>query len=682
MQTITISKEFKRSTTKAILSIAFFVLVYLLLIIAAIALTIVCGYAGIMLIAVKPMILTIMVGIGLIGMGVLLIFFLIKFIFSKNETDNSHLIEITREQQPQLFTFIDDIVKEVNTDFPKKVYISSQVNASVFYDSGFWSMFFPVKKNLHIGLGLMNAVTVNEFKGILAHEFGHFSQRSMKVGSYVYNVNYVLHNMLHDNTGYSNIISRWASISGYFSIFVAGGIKLIGGIQWVLGNVYKVVNINYMALSREMEFHADEVAANVAGPEALATSLVRLDLANHALNTVLDFYAGKIEHNIKPDDIFAQHHFVMSHSGHEYGLHFEHGLPQVTLATKNRFNKSKLAFDDQWASHPSDNDRIKRLELLNIKVENTDNRPALDLFVNVEKIRTEVTGNLFSGIEYTAATTVHAAHDFNTEFELARAKNLLPKKYNNFYDDLPLAPVNLDKLSLTDRTFSEKELFSQNSVNLVYEIKGIEYDLSVIRRIESGEVTLTSFDYEGIRYNRHSTYQLIPSLQAILLDKKLELDEHSRKIYAYYLNSSQAKGLINEYKEKYRMYQHNHKNLENNIALLTEMYNLTEFTNQSTPYEVIEANIEKVYNKEKELKEAIKSLTEDATFISLNDTKANEAFKVYLELDKPYFSNPVYNDPALRILFSALHYYNVTIHNIDFKFKKDFLDFQATLNNN
>ena len=82
-------------------------------------------------------------------------------------------------------------------------------------------MFFPVRKNLQIGLGLVNIVSVSEFKAVMAHEFGHFSQRSMKVGSYVYNVNKVIFNMLYENESYQKLISGWGSVTGYFSIFVS-----------------------------------------------------------------------------------------------------------------------------------------------------------------------------------------------------------------------------------------------------------------------------------------------------------------------------------------------------------------------------------------------------------------------------------------------------------------------------
>jgi len=129
-------------------------------------------------------------------MGILVIIFLFRFVTVRHKTDLSGLMEITREQQPDLFAILDEVVTKVQTDFPRRVYLSYDVNASVFYDSSFWSMFLPVKKNLLIGMGLVNSVTIDEFKAILAHEFGHFSQRSMKVGSYVYHVNQVLHNLL------------------------------------------------------------------------------------------------------------------------------------------------------------------------------------------------------------------------------------------------------------------------------------------------------------------------------------------------------------------------------------------------------------------------------------------------------------------------------------------------------
>ncbi|MDZ4679757.1 MAG: M48 family metallopeptidase [Saprospiraceae bacterium] len=300
-----------------------------------------------MFIALRPSIITVMLGLGIISMGVLIIIFLLKFIFAKHKVDRSHLIEISRTQEPRLFELIGEIVEEVETNFPKKVYLSADVNAAVFYDSSFWSMFFPIKKNLQIGVGLINAVSVSEFKAILAHEFGHFSQRTMKVGSYVYNVNQIIYSLLHENRSYNSMAQQWASISGYFAIFVNIAVVFIKGIQWILKQVYDVVNLNYMRLSREMEFHADEVAANVAGSKPLITSLLRLDLANHSYQIVLNYYGNKVAENIRASNIYPQQRYVMEFLARKSNLPVENNLPQVTLDHLNRYNKSRLVIKDQ-----------------------------------------------------------------------------------------------------------------------------------------------------------------------------------------------------------------------------------------------------------------------------------------------------------------------------------------------
>ncbi len=138
--------------------------------------------------------------------------FLFKFLFKQHKTDLSHLTEVTRIEEPAIFQMIEAIVKKLGTGFPKRVYFSASVNASVFYDSGFWSMFLPVRKNLEIGVGLINSVTEQELKAILSHEFGHFSQRSMKVGSYVYQVNKVIFNLLYDNESFDKTAENWSRI--------------------------------------------------------------------------------------------------------------------------------------------------------------------------------------------------------------------------------------------------------------------------------------------------------------------------------------------------------------------------------------------------------------------------------------------------------------------------------------
>ena len=280
------SPQFRREVVKVLWSILSFMLIYLILVVAAVILALLCGYGGFMLIVSFPKLITLALGVGLMGVGVMVLYFLFKFIFSSHKVDRSNLIEITEKDHPRLFEFIQKVASETQTPMPKRVYLSAEVNACVFYDSGFWSMFLPVRKNLQIGLGLVNSVNLSEFKAIVAHEFGHFSQRSMKLGSYVYNVNKVIYNMLYDNDEYGQSLQSWANLSNYFYVFAHVTAGIVAGIQSILKIQYKSINVGYMALSRQMEFHADSVAASVSGSLPLITSLRRFDVAESCYNRV------------------------------------------------------------------------------------------------------------------------------------------------------------------------------------------------------------------------------------------------------------------------------------------------------------------------------------------------------------------------------------------------------------
>ncbi len=123
------SLRFRKEAAKAMLAIVLFVISYAVLLLLATALTLLCLYLGFNVMINNFRFLSIALGIGIMGFGLMIFYFLIKFIFSSHKMDRSHLVEITREQQPRLFAMIDEIVAEVGTQKPKQVYITPEVNA-------------------------------------------------------------------------------------------------------------------------------------------------------------------------------------------------------------------------------------------------------------------------------------------------------------------------------------------------------------------------------------------------------------------------------------------------------------------------------------------------------------------------------------------------------------------------
>ena len=158
-----------------------FLLTYLAMLLFAFGLAALCLYGVIAILDSDLHIFAILSAIGLGSTGFIVLSFLLKFLFKEHRVDRSGLYEIKKEDEPQLFELLGSLAGETGTRLPRRVYLSAEVNASALYDFSFWSLFLPVRKDLSIGLGLVNALTKEEFRYVLAHEFGHFSQKTARL---------------------------------------------------------------------------------------------------------------------------------------------------------------------------------------------------------------------------------------------------------------------------------------------------------------------------------------------------------------------------------------------------------------------------------------------------------------------------------------------------------------------
>ncbi len=680
---IKLTKAFRVQTTKTILAIAFFAVSYLLIVLLAIGLTALCVYGGVMLIAISPSFLTIVSGAGLASLGILVLIFLLKFLFQSQHTDRSHFLEITRSDEPRLFAMIDEIVAEVKTSFPKKVYLSADVNAAVFYDSGVWSMFFPVEKNLLIGLGLINTVSQLELKAILAHEFGHFSQRTMKVGSYVYNVNKVIFNMLYDNESYDKLIRRWSSITNFFSFFVGLAVKIITGIQWVLKKLYVIINKNYMGLSREMEFHADEIAANVTGFEPLKSSLLRMSLADHSFDSVLNFYNARITDRIISDNLYRDQLYVLGLLAERSNFPIRNNLPDISLEEQSRFDKSKLVIKDQWASHPGTRERIERLEQTNIRFEAQEDYPANKIFTDIERIQKELTANIFGAVAYTGETQVISSGNFRSAYRSDMESNSFSVIYNGYYDQKHPLLSEPDKIPQgpNDRTFDE--LFSDKQVDLVYTGIALQSDIETLRHIADKRINVKTFDYDGIKYSGKDSGILLQRLETELAKVNEAIEKNDIEIFNFFKDLEHGQKdasprLALLYRELFEFDQL----FDSRYQVYTELSNDLQFINVTTPLEQISANLLHIRPLEETLAAEIRNLLADPGYDAVITNEIRESLEKYISGEWLYFNGHQYNDQNLNILFSAMNDYAFLLSRIYFLLKKKLLSYQEALLHN
>lgn len=676
---VQVSTNFRKHARKTIFSIVVFAVSYVALLLLSIGITVGFTLLGVLIFAAKPMFLTAVLCLGLFASGLTILFFLLKFVFASTKVDTGHLTQIYEQDEPQLFALIHEVVNEVDTSFPKKVFLSHDVNASVFYDSSFWSMFLPIRKNLQIGVGMVNAVTQQELKAILAHEFGHFSQRSMKVGSYVYHVNQIIYNMLYKNESLDNMFEKWGNISGYSAIFIGISVFIIQQIQHILKHLYEYVNLNYLALSREMEFHADEIAAHVAGSQALADSLLRLSFANHALNNVLTFYDSKFSENIRSRNIYPEHRSVMLLFAERNRYQMRNGFPQIELATLKRYDKSKLNLEDQWSSHPSDEDRVKALQQLNITKQEINNAPAIELLANRAAVANQISDKLFAQVKYEKPPLSLEIASFNEDFENRMNKYALDQRFNDFYDfNHPIKKGETPIFQVQPKpTFDE--LFADNRVDIMYELNSLKNDKYVVEAISKGETKLKSFDYDGLKYRPEDSSELLQKIEDNIIATELKITDYNQQIHFYFARLAEEQGQIKEFERRYYDFAFFDKNYEETQAVYTDMTENTRFVFQTLPFADIEAKLSDLKRRESEFKKKLELL------LGLPDSKKDleesliRSLDTYVSRDLVYFNVDHYNEDHLQILFDAISVYKKLLDDQHFMKKKHYLDFMLTL---
>ncbi|HEY7170960.1 MAG TPA: M48 family metallopeptidase [Vicinamibacterales bacterium] len=161
---------------------------------------------------------------------------------------------------PKLFGIIDEVAAATGQEPPADVYLLNEVNAWVAQRGG--TMGVGSHRVMGIGLPLLQAVTVPEFKAIIAHEFGHYSSGDVKIGPWIYRTRAAI--------GRTIAGVRQTAVRAPF--------------LWYGRQFLKLTH----AVSRQQEFIADRIAARVAGRDAAGSALRRVT----AITPLFSAYVG------------------------------------------------------------------------------------------------------------------------------------------------------------------------------------------------------------------------------------------------------------------------------------------------------------------------------------------------------------------------------------------------------
>ncbi len=236
------------------------------LLILAIALAMLIGLLWIFLVGHRLNALMIKVGIFLL----IFTFIVLRSLLVKFSPPEG--IELSREQAPELFTMVDDLTTKLASPRFHHVLLNDEFNAAVVQIPRLGILGWQ-KNYLLLGLPLMQALSAEEFRAVVAHEFGHLSGNHGRFGGWIYRIHLtwdqLRHNLAHAESGGSWVFEKF--FSWYAPYFGA----------------YSFV------LRRADEYVADRCAADLTSPRSAASALVSVNMKGRYLEEV--FWPGQFK---------------------------------------------------------------------------------------------------------------------------------------------------------------------------------------------------------------------------------------------------------------------------------------------------------------------------------------------------------------------------------------------------
>ena len=321
---------------------------------------------------------------------------LIRAMFFVRRGGNADNLEITAREQPRLFEFLHQLADAAGAPRPHRVFVSPRVNACLFYDLSVFNLFLPPRKNLEIGLGLVNVLTLGELRAVLAHEFGHFSRRTTAVGRWVYVALQVAAQLVarrdapHRPARFlSGLDARLAWI-GWLPRLLAWSIRSL------VESAFSGVLMMQRALWREMELQADSVAVSLTGSNALIHALYRLQAADDAWERTLEFINGESSKRRATRDVFAIQRRIIGHLGPLLGTDDYGAAPPVPgehPELHRVFAADPVQPPRMWSAHPLNHEREENAKRVYVETP-IDARSAWELLEHRAGLREQVSASL------------------------------------------------------------------------------------------------------------------------------------------------------------------------------------------------------------------------------------------------------------------------------------------------
>ncbi|MEZ6063113.1 MAG: M48 family metalloprotease [Planctomycetaceae bacterium] len=228
-------------------------------------------------------ILAVMAYVAPIIAGSITVLFMLKPLLARSVRDERRT-SLNRAGQPLLFEFVDKVCDAVHAPRPSVIRVTFDVNASAGFGNGLKGL-FGSDLTLSIGLPLLAGMNLQQVAGILAHEFGHFSQgAAMRVSWVVRSINFWFARVVYTRDQWDQWLvemSEEVDIRIGWIFYVARmAVFFSRGVLWCFMMLSHALTCWLM---RQMEYDADRHEVRLVGSKTFESTCLRLNWLNYGL---------------------------------------------------------------------------------------------------------------------------------------------------------------------------------------------------------------------------------------------------------------------------------------------------------------------------------------------------------------------------------------------------------------
>ena len=274
--------------------------------------------------------------------------------------------EVDERAQPELFAEIRRIATATGEREPRHVYVMWDINAFVAQRGGV--MGFGSRRVMGIGLPLVRVLTVSELRAVLAHEMGHFYGGDTRLGPWIYKTRGAIGRTI------VNLARASAHVSGVSDVVHLIFVVVLAPFRW-FGSAFLRIT---QAISRAQELGADRVAARCAGALPLANGLKKSHAATIAHRAYMN---GEVLPLVEDG--------VLPPVGQGFATFV--GTPPIAKLLDEVVDRELHDGEhDPLDSHPPLRERIAALAEVESSTEAADDRPAIALFRDADRLEREL----------------------------------------------------------------------------------------------------------------------------------------------------------------------------------------------------------------------------------------------------------------------------------------------------